>query len=134
MTLARVRSWFSRLPPYEQDLPLLIVDGMAYTPRAALQEVERGTPLGARLQALIESGRFGTSAMDEAALAKLRLIQVLSRYPPDRPLVATLGSPQLPGRAYTPKELIEEIRAETPRGMQWIRAEAEHMRRLVRLR
>jgi hypothetical protein len=48
--------------------------------------------------------------------------------------VATLGSLELPGRAYTPRELVEEIRAETPRGMQWIGAEVQHMRRLLALR
>jgi hypothetical protein len=134
MTLAFVRRWFSRLPPYEQDLPLLMLDGVAYTPRMALSEVERGTPLGARLQALIESGRFGTAFQDEVSLAKIRLKELLGRYPPDRPIVATIGSPELPGRAYTPMELMEEIQRETARGKQWVQAEVEHMRRLMALR
>jgi hypothetical protein len=134
VTLARVRAWFNRLPPYEQDLPLLMLDGVAYTPRMALAEVERGTSLGARLQTLIESGRFGTTFQDETTLAKIRLKEILARYPPDKPIVATIGTPELPGKAYTPSELMEEIQKETARGKQWVQAEVQHMRRLMALR
>ena len=131
MTLARVQAWVRRLPPAELDLPLLIVDGAAYTPRAALEEVRRGTALGARLQALVESGRLGTSAEEELALAKLRLVELLRRYPPDRPLVAVLRAPS--AATYTPRQLIEEVLAETPTGRQWLAGELQHMRRLVGL-
>lgn len=134
MTLSLVRRWFSRLPPLERDLPLLIVNGLAYTPRAVLQEVERGTALGARLQAMIESGSLGTTLQEEVALAKLRLRMMLSRYPPDAPLVATLGGPGLPSRAYTARELLEEVERGTDVGMQWVRAELERCRALLRAR
>lgn len=133
MTLARVRAWFNRLPPYERDLPLLILNGVAYTPRMALAEVERGTAVGARLQALIEAGRFGTTAEQELALAKIRLKELLAKFPPDKPIVATIGTPELPGRAYTPRELLEEIQRQTPRGRQWIQAELQQMRRIMML-
>jgi hypothetical protein len=111
-----------------------MLDGVAYTPRMALAEVERGTSLGARLQTLIESGRFGTTFQDETTLAKIRLKEILARYPPDKPIVATIGTPELPGKAYTPSELMEEIQKETARGKQWVQAEVQHMRRLMALR
>jgi len=131
VTLARVRTWIQKLPPYELDLPLLIVDSVAYTPRMALDEVQRGTATGMKLQSLIESGRFGTPIGQETALAILRLKQRLSRYPPEKPIVATLGTPQLPGKVYTAQELIEEIQRQTPRGIQWIQAELEQMKRVI---
>lgn len=134
MTLGFVSQWFNRLPEYERDLPLLLVNGVAYTPRAALQEVMRGTALGARLQALIETGRFGTPPQDEVALAKIRLKTLLTRYPPNKPIVATIGTPQLPWKTYTPRELIEEIERETAVGKQWIQGEIARMKSLMALR
>ena len=125
--LELVRRWFNALPQYERDLPLLVVNGVAYTPRAALAEVERGTALGRKLQSLIETGRFGTP---EWTLAKLRLKKMLETMP-ERPLVATLT---LPPRTYTPRELMREIERETPVGRQWIQTEISHMRYLLRLR
>ena len=134
MTLARMRSWFNRLPPAERDKPLLMLGGIAYTPRAALGEVERGTPEGRQLQTLVESGRFGTTSMDEITIAKIRLKMELQRYPPDKPIVATLPSAGLPGRTYTPQELISEIESETGVGRRWIESESQKMRMLVSLR
>lgn len=121
-----VRAWFNRLPPYEIDLPIIVVDGLAYTPRSVLYEVERGTRLGARMQELLETGRFGT---DEKALAKIRLREILSRYP-DQPLVARL----IDQRVFTPTQLLREIEAESGVGLAWIEGEVRHIRYLIRLR
>ncbi len=128
MTLSVVRNWFNKLSIAERDLPLLIVEGYVYTPRQALAEVQRNTPIGARLQALIESGRFGTTPEEEIALAKHRLTQILKKYPPEMPVAATLG------RAYTAQEMLKEIEAGTIVGSQWISAETEKMRRIVAIR
>jgi len=130
MTPRLVESWFNKLPPAEQDLPLLVVDGAAYSPRAALQEVRRGTELGRRLQALIESGSFGTPIEQEEELAKIRLKQILQTMP-EKPTFATL---QLPGREYTPQQIAEEIQRGTNVGRQWIRAELAQMRYIIRVR
>jgi hypothetical protein len=131
MTLKLVESWFSKLPPAEQDLPLLVVGGVAYSPRAALQEVRRGTELGSRLQTLIESGSFGTPLEQEEELAKIRLKQILQSMP-EKPTFATL---QLPvGREYTPQQIVEEIQRGTNIGKQWIRAELAQMRYIIRVR
>lgn len=129
--MQRVRAWFNRLPPVERDLPIVILDGLAYTPRAILMEVERGSPIGERLQVLVESGRIGTAYSEEIALLKLRLKELLSRYPMDEPLVATIG--ELPGRAYTPRDLIREIEIGTSVGLQWVEAERRHVLRLLSL-
>jgi len=127
MTLELVSRWFQKLPQYERDLPLLVVNGVAYTPRAALQEVRRDTALGRKLQTLIEAGRFGAQ---EWTLAKLRLKKMLETMP-EKPLVATL---LIPPRTFTPSQLAEEIQRETDIGKQWIRTETQHMRYLLTLR
>lgn len=130
MTRALVERWFNRLPESEKDLPLLIVSGNAYTPRAALSEVQRGTSLGNQLQALIERGSFGTNTLDERALATLRLKRILA-LKPDKPLFATLT---IPAKTYTPSQLISEVEAGTPAGEQWIRGEIQTMRRVLSVR
>ena len=119
-----VSRWFDRLPEYERDLPLLVVNDVAYTPRAALQEVRRGIAVGARLQVLVEAGRFGTK---EWPLAKLRLKKMLETQP-EKPLVATLI---IPPRTFTPSQLAEEIQRETEVGKSWIQGELSHMKYLL---
>lgn len=131
MTLEVVRRWFEKLPELERDLPLVILDGVAWTPRAILAEVSRGTPTGERLQALVEAGRLGTSYAEEMALVKYRLREILSRYPPGKPIIAVLS---IPTRAMTPEDLLREVEQETQLGKRLIRAELEHMRYLLRLR
>ena len=41
MTKELVSRWFNKLGPAEQDLALLILNGMAYTPRQTYDEVMR---------------------------------------------------------------------------------------------
>jgi len=130
MTLERVRAWFERLPPAERDLPIIILEGVAYTPRMILAEVSRGTPLGERLQAMVETGRLGTTMAEVESLAKLRLKELLSRLPPDKPIVATLGIPE---KTYTPRELLREIEMQTEAGRQWVEAEIRTMRRVLEM-
>lgn len=128
MTLQVVRNWFNKLPASDRDMPLFIVDGYAYTPRQALNEVQRNTPVGAKIQALIESGRFGTTLEEEISLVKLRLKQILQRYPPNQPVAATMG------RVYTAQEMLQEIEAGTAVGEQWVSGERERLRRILMVR
>jgi len=130
MTVTVVRRWFEKLPDYEKDIPLLILDGKAYTPRATLAEVERGTELGKRLQDLVEKKTFGTLASDEETLAKLRSKAIIGTMP-DKPLFATL---LIPPRTFTPQELANEVQRETVLGRQWIDAEKKQMAYLMTLR
>jgi len=127
--LETVQKFFDKLPEYERDLPLFILDSTAYTPRATLDEVKRGTATGKRLQILVEQKRLGTLATDEKTLAKLRLRTLLATKP-DKPLFATLG---LPSKVYRPRELAAEIQAESAVGRQWIEAEKEQMKMLISL-
>ena len=129
MTLSIVRRWFNRLPPYERDNPLVLLNGVAYTPRQVLAEVERGTPTGEKLQKLIEAGRFGTQLNDAWKLAKIRLKEILKKYP-EKPIVAVLPEEY----TYTPSQLIKEIEQETPQGVVWIKGEIQQMARLMQLR
>jgi len=123
-----VSNWFSKLPEGERDLPLLLSDGYAYTPRVAYNEVMRGSDLGNKLQALIESGRFGTTYLDEQTIAKMRLTEIM-RTKPDKPLFATLS-----GKVFTPTELLQEIQNDTDIGKQWVNTEISHMHRIVGIR
>lgn len=74
MSLQLMRQWVASLPPTERSLPLLHVGSVFYSPEQALYEVERGSPIGEKLQRLVEEGRFGT---DLQALAKARLYILL---------------------------------------------------------
>jgi hypothetical protein len=129
MTLHVVRAWYNRLPPAERDLPILILDGIAYTPNMVLAEVTRGSIVGERLQRLLEEGRLGNSGLEEEQLARIRLKELLRRYP-ERPLVAILRE----GRTFTPSQLIDEIERGTLVGRMLILSEIEYMKFLLRLR
>jgi len=130
MTLERIRAWFNRLPEVQRDLPIVIYDGVAYTPRMILDEVQRATPLGARLQALVEAGRFGTTPTEEEALLKTRVRMILERMPPDKPVIATLG---IPSKVYTPRDLISEVERQTETGRKLMEAEKEAMKVFLRM-
>ena len=94
-------------------------------------EVERGTPLGEILQRKVETGSLGTTEEELEALAMARLEEILKRYPPDKPIVASLT---VPPRVYTARELLEEIRRKTRVGRRLIEAEKRRAEKLVRLR
>lgn len=129
-----VTKWFNKLSTVEQNSPLLIVNGMAYTPRQTLEEVTRGTEVGEELQELLESGRFGTTLADENALILTRLKINLSGKPQDKPLFVALPSSGLPVKSFTPAQLMQEINSGTTLGKQWINNEANFMRRLLQVR
>jgi len=126
MTKQAVTNWYNKIPDAEKDLPLLIVEGNAYTPRMALSEVTRGTPLGNKLQNLIETKKFGTTYEQEELLAKIRRKQILESLPPDKPIYATLS-----GKVFTPRQLLREIEANTPIGQQWIQEEIRRMKAIM---
>lgn len=128
-----VTKWFNKLSTTEQNMPLLILNGLAYTPRQTLDEVTRGTPVGDKLQALIEQDKFGTTFEEEQALLKQRLIMSMGTKPQDKVLFVAI-MPGLPVRAFTPAQLTLEIQNGTKVGRQWIDNEASYMKRLLRVR
>ena len=109
------------MPPAERDLPLLVVDNVAYSPNDALAEVRAGTPLGRKLQTMIETGRWGTPDEVLEALAAERLKKLYR----ERPVVRIT----IQGKK-TSKELIEEIEKRTKLGRELIESEIEYMKRL----
>jgi len=123
MSYEVVKRWFDRLPEAERDLPLLHVGQAYFTPRQVLFEVSRGSPLGAQLQQMVESGRFGTPIEQ---LAEIRLEELIKRGYPYK--IATLS-----GKVLTPEELLQEIKRKTPLGRQLIQAEIKQMQRLLAL-
>lgn len=128
MTRELVTRWFNKLGLAEQDTPLLILEGNVYTPRTAYDEVTRGSALGDKLQALIETGRFGTTSEEEQQVAKIRLRQIFQK-DADKPVFATLS-----GKTFTRFELLEEIESGTSIGNQWLQNELSHMRMIVGIR
>lgn len=131
MSRELVRRWFSKLPEHEKDLPIIIYNGVAYTPRMILMEVERGTPVGEYLQRKLEVGSYGTTPEEEYHLAMIRLEQILRKYPPNKPIVGVLSYPPY---ELTPEDLLNEIRNRTELGKMFVRAELEHVRRLLKVR
>jgi hypothetical protein len=129
MTKELANKWINKLSEVEKDLPLLLVDGYAYTPRIAVNEIMNGSVLGARLQALIEMGKFGTSSLEEQAIAKVRLQTILASKPQDKPLFATMSN-----KVFTPAQLMEEINSGTQIGQQWLNGEISRMSQIVRVR
>lgn len=115
-------------------MPLLVLNGFAYTPRQTLDEVTRGTPIGDQLQTLIEQDRFGTAVVDEQELIKTRLRLSLQAKPQDKPLFVALPTSGVAPKVFTPAQLIQEIENGTTIGKQWINNEANYMRRLLRVR
>ena len=129
MSRELVTRWFNKISTVEQDLPLLLVDNYAYTPRMAYDEVNNGSALGEKLQSLIESGRFGTSQLDEVAIAKVRVQQILKSKPQDKILFATMSN-----KTFTPAQLLQEIESGTQIGNQWIQGEISRMTAIVNVR
>jgi len=128
MSKELVARWFSKLSEAEKDLPLLLVENYAYTPRMAYSEVMNGSDLGLKLQSLIEMGKFGTTSLEEQAIAKVRLEQILASKP-DKPLFATLSN-----KVFTARELMQEIESGTDLGTQWVQNEISHMKNIVNVR
>lgn len=129
-----VSRWFNKLAVAERDLPLLILDGLAYTPKQTFDEVMRGSPVGERLQNLIEMGKFGTTFEEEQELLKQRLIMSMGMKPQDKVLFVALTSSGIPVQEFTPAKLTQEIRNGTKIGKQWINNEKSYMLRLLQVR
>ena len=123
-----VQKWYNAISNQEKDLPLILVDGIIYTPTTAYNEVMRSSPVGLKIQELIETGRFGTTTEEEQTMAKIRLEQWLKSQP-DKPLFATLSN-----KVFTPSQLLEEIQSGTSIGEQWQKNEILHMKTLMRIR
>ena len=129
-----VTKWFNKISSTEQNLPLLVLNGMAYSPRQTLDEVNSGSPIGNQLQALIEAGKFGTAVEDATALAKARLRAKLSVKPQDKPLFASLPTAGVGVKLFTPAQLLQEINSGSKVGQQWVSNEIALMKTLTMVR
>lgn len=131
MTLEYIRKWFNRLPESERDLPIVILNGIAYTPRMILHEVERGSKIGEELQTKVEAGSFGTTEEEAYNLALIRLKEILKRYPPNKPVIAVLSNPPV---TLTPEQIIEQVEKRTPLGKRFVEAELQQVKYLLSMR
>jgi len=129
MSLELVRRWFDSLPEHERDLPLILVDGKVYTPREVLREVERGTPLGEKMQATLEMAISGSYTFEELrVIGKARAKEIAKRLPKDFSLIA-IGKGEV-----TRDEIIEMIQREESLGKSAIDYEAERAMKLLTMR
>lgn len=129
-----VAKWFNKLSIAERNKPLLILNGLAYTPQGTYDEVMRGTPTGDKLQKLIEQGKYGTTFAEEQELMKQRLTMDLESKPPDKILFVALSSSGIPVRSFTAPQLLQEIKNNTTIGRQWINGEKSLVLRILQVR
>jgi hypothetical protein len=84
-----VRAWFSRIPEFERDLPIILVDGAVYTPREVLREVEAGTALGLKMQRMLEQMRSSpTQTSDFIEVGRARALKKVESLPEDFSIIA----------------------------------------------
>lgn len=124
--MSKVRSWVDGLPVSERDLPLIVVDSIAYTPREVLAEVEAGTGLGAKLQSNVEASAYGTSRELLEELAEVRIDKLLR----ERPVTIVRLVPPGEKPEFTAEETMREVRERTDYGKKLIEREIRYMAHL----
>lgn len=126
MSLSKVRSWVDGLPVAERNLPLVVVNSIAYTPQEILAEVEAGTELGAKLQSKVESSTYGTPQTILEALAETRLEKLLRERP------VTIVRLVVPGEKpeLTAEETIREVKERTELGRKLLEREIRYISHL----
>ena len=122
-----VEAWARRIPKIERDQPLLVADGRAYSPAAAVREVEAGTEIGRTLEHKIVARDF-TTAEDEYALAKERLSQRLSKLPDSMQIVS------LAGTQYSASDALTEIESGSRIGQELLDAEVARITDVLKRR
>jgi len=125
MTRETIERWYTSLPEYERDMPLITVEGKSYTPNEVLREVRNGTALGEKLQEKVETGGLRERL---EALAKERVTKLLEKRPAG---IAWLAPPDWP-KELSPEEIKEEVRKQSDIGRQFIEMEKSYMHRLMR--
>lgn len=119
-----VEQWYQGIPTIERNQPLIVSGSSAYSPNQVLDEVRKGTALGAQLQKVIETRSF-TEAIDKYALAIIRLKERLAKMPPDTKIVCG-------NRTYTPQQMIQEIQQGTKAGRSMIETEANYVEQVLK--
>lgn len=129
MSLKVIEEWYSRLPSYERNMPLIKLNNTAYSPKQILAEVRKGTAIGASLQSKVEGLRFG-SALEDEETAEQRLIRLLE----ERPIrVAALVDPDIKKEEFSSKELIECIKKRDKIGKSLLKTEQKHMSAMMKV-
>jgi hypothetical protein len=126
MTLARIRRWVATLPPYEVDKPIIVLNGVAYTPRAILEEVERGTAVGEQLQRMVESQ---VAALHQEELEQLALLRLRLHF--SQPSTVKFVTLTYPPKVLTREDVLREVEAGTPTGRQFVEAEKQIIRMML---
>lgn len=119
-----VEAWYSKIPKIERDQLLVICEGIAYSPNAVLEEVNKDSAIGLTLQKTIEERRF-TDVLDKYALGVERLKARLRKLPDEFGIVVS-------GKRYSPAELLHEIENGTKVGRQFIETEITRTEEILR--
>lgn len=130
ISLKRIEEWAAKLPSYERELPLVIIDKEAFTPDEIRAQIKEKTKLSLGLQSKLDLGpELITAEKREQiwSLAKMRLNKLYT----DRPvtvLTLTLAKPTI-----SAEELKQEIEQETELGKELIKDEIGHMQYILSL-
>jgi len=126
MTLSRIEEWFDNLPPFEREMPLVVVDTRAYSPKEVLSEVRKGTDLGRRMQEEVERGG-ATPEETLEALAVARLKKLMEERPVDIVRLVAPGEEPVTS-AEELKRLIQERKG---LGRKLIETEKKYIQRMM---
>ena len=119
-----VEAWYNKIPKIERNQLLVICEGVAYSPNAVLEEVNKDSAIGLTLQKTIEERRF-TDVLDKYALGVERLKARLRKLPDEFGIVVS-------GKRYSPAELLYEIENGTKVGRQFIETEITRTEEILR--
>ena len=106
-------------------LPLVPLDGVVYSPNRILEEVQKGTPLGERLQQKLETRSFSQDELEK--VAEKRLEWIFTHLPKSVGLASfTLGE-----QGYTPEELIKLVKERKGVGKKLLEDEVRNIKKLM---
>jgi hypothetical protein len=125
--MSEVETWARTIPKIERQQPLIVADGYAFSPDAALREIESGTDIGRKLEQKIIARDF-TDIKDEYALAVERLRERLSKLPESMSIVSVAGA------QYTASDALNEVEAGTRIGRALIDAEVTRISEVLQKR
>ena len=96
MSLAFIKWWYSRIPPVERNLPVLLHRGRVYSPNEIYYEVMKGTKIGEELQMKLEAIRAEHSFSLEDLkgldyIARKRVEEIIKNLPDDFSMVAIVN-------------------------------------------
>ena len=126
MSLEFVKRWYESIPPFQRLIPLVPLGNKIYSPVRVLEEVEKGTDLGQKLQEKLETGSF-TTTEDLVKIAEKRLEWVFTHLPK----AIDFNTFTLGGEPITKEQLLQMIRERKGIGKKLLEQEIQNVKRLL---